>query len=337
MAKKEIPYGALRQRNNGRWHWRYYDRATGKHVQRACIPEGDNRATRNKATARALVRLWAAQRPSVDQADLVDLFERYASSKASVAHARDYRRKVEKFLATGIRPEEITAKSLIGYVSTLDGQPSTVRNHLSAISRFCGFLVIQGVLDENPASRVDFPKIPKTHPAFVPREQEYALRRVALEVGIYHEVTFALYTGLRRGELAALRWGDIEADRLHVRKAKGQRPRTIPMPAKLRRTIARTMTRGRRDDLVFRKRGLRQWDDAIRPLADCGEFPDFRYEVGQRKRRGWHILRHTFCTWLASAGVPLPKIKEWAGHASITTTMQYVHMVPGYDGDIDRL
>jgi integrase len=47
----------------------------------------------------------------------------------------------------------------------------------------------------------------------------------------------------------------------------------------------------------------------------------------------WHPLRHTFCTRLAMLGVPVVTIKELAGHASITTTMRYMHVVKGAADD----
>ena len=49
-----------------------------------------------------------------------------------------------------------------------------------------------------------------------------------------------------------------------------------------------------------------------------------------------HILRHTFCTRLAMAGVPTRVIKEMAGHASITTTERYMHLAPGSTEDAVR-
>jgi integrase len=42
-----------------------------------------------------------------------------------------------------------------------------------------------------------------------------------------------------------------------------------------------------------------------------------------------HILRHTFCTRMAMAGVPTRVIRDMAGHASITTTERYMHLAPG--------
>jgi len=43
---------------------------------------------------------------------------------------------------------------------------------------------------------------------------------------------------------------------------------------------------------------------------------------------GWHTLRHTFATQLASNNVPIITIKELMGHSDIKTTMRYAHLVP---------
>lgn len=50
-----------------------------------------------------------------------------------------------------------------------------------------------------------------------------------------------------------------------------------------------------------------------------------------------HSLRHTFYTWLAESGVPVHAIKRLAGHASIETTMKYVHMLDDGAGHIMRV
>jgi len=48
-------------------------------------------------------------------------------------------------------------------------------------------------------------------------------------------------------------------------------------------------------------------------------------KAGLRKI-GWHSLRHSFCSHLAMKGAPVRTIQELAGHASITTTMRYMHL-----------
>jgi site-specific recombinase XerD len=44
----------------------------------------------------------------------------------------------------------------------------------------------------------------------------------------------------------------------------------------------------------------------------------------------WHCNRHTFCSWLAIAGVPLKTIQELAGHKTISITAQYAHLCPDH-------
>ena len=53
---------------------------------------------------------------------------------------------------------------------------------------------------------------------------------------------------------------------------------------------------------------------------------------------GWHLLRHTFASWAAMAGVDIRVIKEWLGHKSIQTTMKYAAVRPTTSAAlIDRL
>jgi hypothetical protein len=43
---------------------------------------------------------------------------------------------------------------------------------------------------------------------------------------------------------------------------------------------------------------------------------------------GWHTLRHTFASHLATRGVPLNAVQQLMGHSTITTTMRYAHLAP---------
>ncbi len=52
------------------------------------------------------------------------------------------------------------------------------------------------------------------------------------------------------------------------------------------------------------------------------------YRKAGLRKIGWHTLRHTFCSHLAMKGAPVRTIQELAGHATITTTMGYMHLTP---------
>ncbi len=155
---------------------------------------------------------------------------------------------------------------------------------------------------------------------------------------------FAAFTGLRRGELLALRWRNIDLSaRLLVVDAavsageisttKSRRIRTVPLTEAACKQLETVANRGRwcgHDDFVF--------------CGGTGEFMDgtmlskrFRrtqQEANVRVRR-FHDLRHTFGT-TAVRGFDLPKVKEWMGHANLTTTQRYLHSRPRRD-DANKL
>ncbi len=130
-------------------------------------------------------------------------------------------------------------------------------------------------------------------------------------------VQIALGTGLRVGELVALRWGDVTlGDRkgdVEVRAGKGCKPRTIPIAKTARaafRKLQELAPARRPTDFVFASQrsdqlSRRGVEEALRPF---GVHP--------------HQLRHTYGMRLQRAGRPLPEIARLMGHSSVVTTMQ---------------
>jgi integrase len=142
--------------------------------------------------------------------------------------------------------------------------------------------------------------------------------------------------GLRLGEILALEWADIDLGRsqFKVQRAvyeegedgpvvtlpKGGRPRVVPMTARLKGALsAHRHLRG--DRVLYQNDGDPASKWWLKGLIDAAER---RAEL----RRGGrvHILRHTFCSRLASKNVPLLTIKELAGHESLETTQRYMHL-----------
>jgi integrase len=138
--------------------------------------------------------------------------------------------------------------------------------------------------------------------------------------------------GLRLGEILALEWPDVDTQRglLKVQRAvsddgsvtlpKGGRPRIVPTTVRLRDALARH--RHLRGDRVITGddgTGVDKW--ALKWMVDVAE-----RRAGLRKGGRLHILRHTFCSRLASRNVPMLSIKELAGHQSLETTQRYMHL-----------
>jgi len=154
--------------------------------------------------------------------------------------------------------------------------------------------------------------------------------------GIVREmILMALRTGMRQGEIRGLQWSSIDWQNrtIAVRHSrcdltkelgstKGNRERHIPMDI------------GVQEELFRRKR-----DTGYVFLDTDGEpFNNRRLarrlgavlkKAGLRHRHiGWHTLRHTFASHLATRGVPLNAVQQLMGHSTITTTMRYAHLAP---------
>lgn len=147
---------------------------------------------------------------------------------------------------------------------------------------------------------------------------------------LYEVFMFLLGTGLRYNEAVAVTWDDIDLDAETLTITSGKHPNSpsavIPIPAatmRMLRIIDRLDPHGPYD-LVFR-----YWKgyDAIRKAWGLmlNRLPS--------PIRGitLHSLRHTFCTRLVAAGIPLARVRELARHTSITTTMMYTHAAPKGD------
>jgi integrase len=170
---------------------------------------------------------------------------------------------------------------------------------------------------------------------FVP-EEVWALVRAAASERDGALFLTAAFTGLRMGELLALRWRDVDFAGSVVRVrgsfAAGQlttpksgKVRAVPMAPDVASALAAL---GRRTDWVG--------DDDLVFAGDAGGYLDGsalrrRYKAalaaaGLRSLR-FHDLRHTFGTRMI-AKADIRRVQEWMGHADVQTTMKYLHYAP---------
>lgn len=209
------------------------------------------------------------------------------------------------------------------------------------------------VLATNPAEAIRLPGSRGRTIRALTREEARELLDAARERPLlYRVVFFALHTGMRRGEIAALMWDDVDWDRrmVRVQRALQYIPGqglvfTEPKTASSRRAIAlgrtvmemlaehrrdqeecrRRLGPGYRDHgLVFAQEDGRPWS----PDAMDRAFQRLCRQVGLEGVR-FHDLRHTHATWLLEAGVHPKVVQERLGHSSITMTMDlYSHVLP---------
>ncbi len=233
--------------------------------------------------------------------------------------------------------ESITTASIESWLAGFDRAPAT---RTKALVLMHGIFKRAKKLYGLPANPVADVERPPTRPSgdidvFSPEEVMALVRAAASEQDAAIYLT-AAFTGLRRGELLALRWRDVDfgGQVIRVRASYAEGALTTPKSGKVRSVpmapdVAEALAKlGQRpgwtadDDLVFvgqagsylDGRALRRRYDSALKRADL------------RKLR-FHDLRHTFGTRMI-AKADIRRVQEWMGHADIQTTMKYLHYAP---------
>jgi integrase len=233
--------------------------------------------------------------------------------------------------------ESVTTQMIESWIGSVQRSPST---------RTKALVLMHGILQRarklwhlptNPVTDVEKP--PQTRSGdiqvYSPEEIRALVRAAASDQDAALFMT-AAFTGLRRGELLALRWRDVDfaGSLIRVRASyaagalttpKSGRVRSVPMAPDVAGALARLGQRGAyvsEDELVFAGQ-LGQYLDA---RALVRRYDAALARAGLRRLR-FHDLRHTFGTRMI-AKADIRRVQEWMGHADIQTTMKYLHYVP---------
>lgn len=150
----------------------------------------------------------------------------------------------------------------------------------------------------------------------------------------------AAMTGLRQGELLALRWRDVDwpAARIRVRQNWVLGEFGTPKSKRSTRSVPMADEVGGELERLF-KQSRWQGDDDLVLAHPASGAPLYKPGVLRRMRKAlnaakldeshrFHDLRHTFGTRMAAAGVPLRTLQEWMGHRDIATTQRYADYAP---------
>lgn len=162
-------------------------------------------------------------------------------------------------------------------------------------------------------------------------ESDRLIDAAASEPHWYSMIVVALQTGLRRGELGALDWGDVDLVNGHitVRRSitdgivstpKNHKIRHVPLTEDVRAVLAPI---AQKEGGVWRGRG--DGDHTNKALYTALDRITQRAGI---RHIGWHTLRHTFASQLSMSGVPIAVIRELLGHSDINMTMRYAHLSP---------
>jgi integrase len=235
----------------------------------------------------------------------------------------------------GRRLDSLTNEDIQQLKAGLAGKrPKTVNNVLTTLSVCLKTAVEWSVIDEVPC-RLRLLKVSADIPGWYEILEYQRLVDGARKIDprIHIMVLLAGDAGLRRGEIMALRWADIDLGRglLNVRRSvwqghetetKGGRSRVVPMTEALREALsAHRHLRGPR--VLYADDGRELTNKVVRKWLEKAQ-----KRAGLEVTGAIHRLRHTFCSMLATEGAPTKAIQELAGHQHITTTMKYMHLSP---------
>ncbi len=222
-----------------------------------------------------------------------------------------------------------------------------VRNIGFVLSGCLSYAVYRDYIPKHPMEGMKLPKLDKTRkPKLVEGDEFDEVLRLAAGTRQFPLIVLAEATGLRRGELCALRWDDIDMSTgwmlvdksveetkrgLRLKGTKGGRPRDFEIPAYALEVLKCWKVEQGRD------RELYGAEYAGHGLIFCG--PDGEYyqpsQVGARVsevmrkaglRRSLHCLRHSHASGLLSKGVPAATVAERLGHSNAAVTLGiYTH------------
>jgi integrase len=289
--------------------------------------------TRSRVTFRTLAQQW--------QVDVLPTKYKHSTQK-------NHQHIMEKHLLPRFGDfalSDVTTQTIQSYVTHLTKAayaPKSIDHIHDVLSAILRSAVKWGHLHANPARGVEMPRLKTIRPKWAfTVEQATALAAQLPWLLPRTLVGLALLTGLRRGELFALRWRDIDEPNrsLHVRAAVYEGVfddpktlaslRTIPLPDAALQLLAAWKARAKRTaarELIFStvsgkpispNNVLRRW---VWPAC----------QVADLERATWLTFRRTYSSWAHDKGVPAKVVAQIMGHTKVDTTMNvYTQVLDG--------
>ena len=229
-------------------------------------------------------------------------------------------RDVEKLKATLLEEKELERK--------------TVNNILGVLRKLLSYAVEIEILKSIP--KIKLLKVPPQQHEFLTFEEyDQLISNLSQKDDVL--LCVALLggdQGLRQGEMAGLKWQDINwrANKITVMRSiwngieqspKGGKKREIPMTTRLRSALRKIQHL--KSEFVLVKENGKPWTRNVFIWRG-----DRMYKLAglPRPKMCFHILRHSFCSHLAMKGIATRTIQELAGHADLSTTQKYMHLAP---------
>jgi integrase/recombinase XerD len=255
--------------------------------------------------------------------------EKSLSDNSIEAYQNDVFKLEKYFTETGIdiSPAKVTYTDLKAFLAWYGDNNKNTRTQsrvLSGIRAFFRFLLIEGEIEENPASLIESPKIGLKLPEVLSViEIDRIIDEIDLSKPEGHRNKAIIETlygcGLRVSELVNLHLTDIHYNEEYITvTGKGNKQRLVPISKKARNRLPLIHDQ---NILYLNRRGARLTRAMIFTIIK-----NLAAKAGIRKTISPHTFRHSFATHMIEAGADLRAVQEMLGHESILTTEIYTHI-----------
>ena len=271
--------------------------------------------------------------------------ERRLADHTLDSYSRDLRGLIAFAAARGCPVEALDRRALEAFVRqqrTGGLSPRSVARSIAAVRGFYRFLVLDKQLAENPADDLHPPKAWPALPKFLSLEEVDQLITqpdVTTPLGLRDRAMFELLyaTGMRVSELVKVRAVDLRLDEEYLTcVGKGSKERIIPIGEQATTWVRRYQQEGRARLVVARKGARAPASPRLFLNARGGALSRvgfWKILKGHGRRAGItsalspHVLRHSFATHLLERGADLRAIQMMLGHADLSTTQIYTHVL----------
>jgi len=259
--------------------------------------------------------------------------ERGLSSNTLGAYRRDIALYLEHLGSTAVtsaRPSDVS--DFLRFLYSRGLKPRSAARALAAVRGLYRFLLLEKAMNQNPTAVVETPRAVAKLPHFLSTDDVDRLlatpdltEPVGLRDRAMLEVLYA--TGLRVSELVGMRVDGVNLEGGFLRcLGKGSKERVVPLGASACNAVRAYLQSARgsspSETLFLTSRGA--------PL-DRVEFwripKGYAAKAGIRKNISPHVLRHSFATHLLERGADLRAVQMMLGHAEISTTQIYTHVI----------
>jgi integrase/recombinase XerD len=246
----------------------------------------------------------------------------------------------------GALPDAELLNTYINHMYSKKLTSRSISRHLSSIRNFFGFLVMEDRIQQDPTEHLTSPKQWSTIPRFLNREQTdklIAAPDVTKSTGIRDRAMLELLyaTGIRVTELIGLQISSLDMGLGLLRvTGKGNKQRIVPVHAAALATVRGYIENGRPRLLKGRQTSflfITARGEGMTRQAFWAAIKMNGKKAGIFHHLSPHILRHTFATHLLEGGADLRSLQEMLGHADLSTTEIYTHVVrPRLRDTVDR-